>query len=1175
MRPRKGLCATVAAVLALGAVVATAPTAVASSTDLLMTTRGDSDGFHIYLADAHRLNWTELATLRPALPVADTWIGRACLTGDDQRVVAVVAPRSAVNRPDQMAHGGIGYAVDVPTGQVRPLAAGLSLAYFNPGCGAGTTVALTGFRTADETATELSLVDAATGRTEWQREVDTEVTSAVPLGQTIVGVRGGSLVDYRADGTAARTTTLPGLGYDLHPDASGGVTLLTTDPRSTSAGASVWSWRSGTLTHLGRGPRSSVQIFPGAHGQLAVAGATPDPHATGPGWLPARDPSTETMSSALDAEVRTTTATPMARVVVAPTSGARSGTTLPAARPMAETPLPADVHTTTPSSLPNITNPTCAVPRNDPHRQIVQPGNDQIDWAIQHAITGALTSSRTGDPTWGLAPHTPDTDFPLPALSGAAGGATVPREVASAIIAQESNWNQASPHAVPGVAGNPFLPDYYGLIYSANSSTNYISYDYAGADCGYGLTQQTDGMRLDGGGFPANLQAAVGLDYAENVAAGVRTLAGKWNQLAAAGIKVNNGDPARLENWYFAIWAYNSGINPQAKTGNTTGCTPGPSCTDGSGNWGLGWGNNPINPQWRPARQPFLRTTYGDAAHPGDWPYQERVLGFMETPLRSPETGAPEYTPSTGYLSIPDFSTFCTAADHCVPAGSPICQRSDLHCWWHWPITLPDDHVYETFSSASVSPEPPPPSNPVPPVCTLDSSLSGSIVVDDEATGAGSPDVNLAGCPATPGNWRNGGTFTATFGTVGMVDYHQLGAGFGGHMFFTHPADQHNPNDPNSADRTVVGTWTPQLPQPGIYQISVFVPDAGASANATYQVKLGTNRPTYSVTINQGALGNQWAGIGRYALSTGASVALRNDTGYSTNDLAYDAVAFTFGHTTAGQYAALGDSYSSGQGAEDFDADTNTSGPPENQCHRSWHAYPRVYTNNDSTSFRNKLTHVACSGDTTAQLLSGRWNEPSQLAVLTPDTSLVTLTIGGNDIGFADIVSDCVVNGNCATNPKWAQLDTTIQGISGTLTKLYTTVHAQAPNAHIAVLTYPEPFSGNPSDCDNYDIYIGDGNGSVTKIGNSRVGEMTHADITWANQKVDLLDSTIRQAVSNAGNPNISLVDVETAFNDHEICSSNPDINGLFLTDTNSSFHPNADGYTREAQVLSTDLGIS
>ena len=80
-------------------------------------------------------------------------------------------------------------------------------------------------------------------------------------------------------------------------------------------------------------------------------------------------------------------------------------------------------------------------------------------------------------------------------------------------------------------------------------------------------------------------------------------------------------------------------------------------------------------------------------------------------------------------------------------------------------------------------------------------------------------------------------------------------------------------------------------------------------------------------------------------------------------------------------YVALGDSYSSGVGAGDY-----TGG----SCRRSSHAYSALWAAEHSpASYRS----AACSGATTASVLSG------QLSAVTSDTTFVTITIGGNDVG--------------------------------------------------------------------------------------------------------------------------------------------------------------------------------
>ncbi|GAB2330059.1 hypothetical protein STREPTOSP366_52220 [Streptomyces variabilis] len=92
-------------------------------------------------------------------------------------------------------------------------------------------------------------------------------------------------------------------------------------------------------------------------------------------------------------------------------------------------------------------------------------------------------------------------------------------------------------------------------------------------------------------------------------------------------------------------------------------------------------------------------------------------------------------------------------------------------------------------------------------------------------------------------------------------------------------------------------------------------------------------------------------------------------------------------------YVALGDSYSSGMGAGSY---TSESG----DCKRSTAAYPQLWSNaNAPASFK----FVACSGATTTSVAS------SQLGALSSTTTLVSVTAGGNDIGFADVMQTCVL----------------------------------------------------------------------------------------------------------------------------------------------------------------------
>jgi lysophospholipase L1-like esterase len=89
-------------------------------------------------------------------------------------------------------------------------------------------------------------------------------------------------------------------------------------------------------------------------------------------------------------------------------------------------------------------------------------------------------------------------------------------------------------------------------------------------------------------------------------------------------------------------------------------------------------------------------------------------------------------------------------------------------------------------------------------------------------------------------------------------------------------------------------------------------------------------------------------------------------------------------------YVAMGSSFAAGPGV------TTPADTPPNRCNRSADNYPRQVAARLGLS----LTDVSCGGATTGHIL-GAWNElPPQIDALRRDTKLVTITIGGNDVGY-------------------------------------------------------------------------------------------------------------------------------------------------------------------------------
>lgn len=90
------------------------------------------------------------------------------------------------------------------------------------------------------------------------------------------------------------------------------------------------------------------------------------------------------------------------------------------------------------------------------------------------------------------------------------------------------------------------------------------------------------------------------------------------------------------------------------------------------------------------------------------------------------------------------------------------------------------------------------------------------------------------------------------------------------------------------------------------------------------------------------------------------------------------------------RYVAMGSSYAAGAWIGAI-----VPGSPE-RCGRTVNNYAHLL----AQRLKLDLTDVSCGGATTAHIL-GRWSDlPAQMDAVTSDTQLVTVTIGGNDVGY-------------------------------------------------------------------------------------------------------------------------------------------------------------------------------
>lgn len=155
--------------------------------------------------------------------------------------------------------------------------------------------------------------------------------------------------------------------------------------------------------------------------------------------------------------------------------------------------------------------------------------------------------------------------------------------------------------------------------------------------------------------------------------------------------------------------------------------------------------------------------------------------------------------------------------------------------------------------------------------------------------------------------------------------------------------------------------------------------------------------------------------------------------------------------------AALGDSYSSGEGNPPFDEDSG-------KCHRSPVGWPRMIARQDPRIAM--AAHIACSGATSRALRHEYNDEPAQLRQLSslprrPD--LVTITIGGNDIGFGPVLADCYVS-DCVLDGTLARTRARIhRQLPRVLARDYRGLKRAAPGATIVVVGYPRLFPTSSS----------------------------------------------------------------------------------------------------------------
>ncbi|MFD5435701.1 SGNH/GDSL hydrolase family protein [Kitasatospora sp. NPDC127067] len=260
-------------------------------------------------------------------------------------------------------------------------------------------------------------------------------------------------------------------------------------------------------------------------------------------------------------------------------------------------------------------------------------------------------------------------------------------------------------------------------------------------------------------------------------------------------------------------------------------------------------------------------------------------------------------------------------------------------------------------------------------------------------------------------------------------------------------------------------------------------------------------------------------------------------------------------------YVALGDSYAAGAGVP---------GQSAGLCLRSDHNYGSLVA---SALKAGAYTDVTCSAAkisamTEPQYAGTEWGGTAQLDAVTGDTDLVTIGIGGNDLGtsplgIAEVIATCI--GGTVVNPQgtpckdvyshghwewdWSSwswswqygtddLVDRINGAAPQLADVLNRIHAKAPNARVLVVGYPS-------------VVPADGSACIQRQ------PVTPGDVEYLHGTLGRLNAMLSSTATANG---ATYVDTATPTTGHDICSDNRWIEGALPGSPAVPFHPNATG---------------
>lgn len=250
-------------------------------------------------------------------------------------------------------------------------------------------------------------------------------------------------------------------------------------------------------------------------------------------------------------------------------------------------------------------------------------------------------------------------------------------------------------------------------------------------------------------------------------------------------------------------------------------------------------------------------------------------------------------------------------------------------------------------------------------------------------------------------------------------------------------------------------------------------------------------------------------------------------------------------------YVALGDSYTAGPLI--LDQSLEPLG-----CLRSDRNYPRIAKPQIKAA---KFVDVSCSGAQTKDLFNQQGvtpgPNPAQFNALNGSTKIVTIGIGGNDIGFSGIVQNCATldpfSSGCKGDYVKGGVDELANRIDATAPKIDAVLveaKKRAPNAKVFLVGYPTILPETGSGCWPVVPIIG-------------------SDVTYLRTVAKKLNSMLKARAQANG---ATYIDVATSSIGHDMCSSSKWVEAIVPTTDAAPVHPNAAGMRNTGNVVAAAI---